>query len=764
MNSATRSATRLKPSQDTSLDVNLQNIQNLPNLHDLHNLHRHRLSNLTTTTRLSPGRAVLRAVVFLVILMGLAPSVASAAPVNLVINGQRVEVSPAPFIVDGRTVAPVRAVSENLGATVGWNDQTRIVTVSRDDRLLRLRIDNRLVDVRRGLAGGANGAGQDPAQDVTSSAILSDVPPRIYQDRTFIPLRLAATSLGLSVRWDGATRTVFIDSADTVTGALNSPVAITSPRSGQVISGLTDLQVAIVDKLPVGAAEVRFLLLDPETGRGPVVARGSITGTHRLQVDPAYNGARFLAAVIYDEAGGFLTGDAIPVQVSVLPQVSLNGAAPNQVVSGNITLTARANFPAAYVRYEILNPETGEVRELTKIDPLGQFVWRPRLTDNGKRIIRVAAGDRLGNTHPGAAVSVTVAVERHLALTGVSAGATLDGPVNLGISSNFPARETMFLLRDPTTGYYEVLARVEGASGYRWFPTPDQAGRRELLAAVTDQQGYTHRTGLVPINVAGTGRLVLETVGPNQVLTGEVKLRSWANIPLARIEYVLSNPQTGAERLIISGTDPGATYTWKPGPNDAGPWQLFSRGTGPAGEKLLSKTIPVRVYTGPLYGPRPAIERDRFLAFTTEHALRSQALTGMSAALQVAQAILESAWGQSSPVDKYTGQPSYNLFGIKGTGPAGSVISNTWEEYNGIVYRVDAPFRAYRNPAESWDDHKRLLLTSGRYEPFRAVMHDSTQGAWALKRAGYATDSQYPLKLIDLVRRYDLYHLDELAP
>ena len=133
----------------------------------------------------------------------------------------------------------------------------------------------------------------------------------------------------------------------------------------------------------------------------------------------------------------------------------------------------------------------------------------------------------------------------------------------------------------------------------------------------------------------------------------------------------------------------------------------------------------------------------------------------MSAALQTAQAILETGWGQSTPADKYTGKPSNNLFGIKGKGSAGSVISNTWEEYNGTTFRIDAEFRAYNSPEESWNDHKTLLLTSSRYEPYRQVMHNSTLGAWALKRTGYATDSKYPLKLIDIIKRYDLHLLDE---
>jgi flagellum-specific peptidoglycan hydrolase FlgJ len=135
----------------------------------------------------------------------------------------------------------------------------------------------------------------------------------------------------------------------------------------------------------------------------------------------------------------------------------------------------------------------------------------------------------------------------------------------------------------------------------------------------------------------------------------------------------------------------------------------------------------------------------------------------MSAALQAAQAILETGWGQSVPVDKYSGKFSYNLFGIKGTGTNGSVVSNTWEVYNGVTYRIDANFRAYNSAAESLNDRNKLLLTASRYEPFRAVMYDSTLGAWAIKRAGYATDPQYPAKLLNIIKKYGLLELDRVG-
>ncbi|TDA64083.1 MAG: hypothetical protein D9V47_14610 [Clostridia bacterium] len=448
---------------------------------------------------------------------------------------------------------------------------------------------------------------------------------------------------------------------------------------------------------------------------------------------------------------------------SETPQVSPGGLVPGQQVTATTALSVQANFLAAFIRYDLGDPATGKVKELAQTDPYAPFNWTPGWADNGERTVQAVVYDRLGQAYPGPVVPVRVAVERKLVFKGPAAGAVLDGPVNLGVSLNFSARRVQYILRDPDSGREEVLATVEGASGYRWFPGPDQAGRRELWAVVTDDQGNTFRTGTVEVEVKGTPRLLLTSVGPKQVLAGAVQLRSQSNVPLTGIEYELINPKTGAVRAIAGGADALAAYNWTPAQGDAGSWQLRAVGTRSSGEKLLSESIPVRVHTGKLYGPQPITEKDKFLDLASGLAKDVQAKTGMSAALQVAQAILETGWGQSSPVDKYTGRRSNNLFGIKGQGPAGSVTSNTWEEYNGVTFQVEAAFRAYHNVSESWADHQQLLLTGSRYEGFREVMYNSVQGAWAMKRAGYATDSKYPLKLMDIIRRYQLDRLDEVG-
>ena len=79
-----------------------------------------------------------------------------------------------------------------------------------------------------------------------------------------------------------------------------------------------------------------------------------------------------------------------------------------------------------------------------------------------------------------------------------------------------------------------------------------------------------------------------------------------------------------------------------------------------------------------------------FIALVVEGAQEFQVKTGVFASVTIAQAALETGWGQFIPVDKYTGKLSYNLFGVKGVGPAGSVTCQTWEVIDGKKVVVDA--------------------------------------------------------------------------
>jgi flagellum-specific peptidoglycan hydrolase FlgJ len=146
-----------------------------------------------------------------------------------------------------------------------------------------------------------------------------------------------------------------------------------------------------------------------------------------------------------------------------------------------------------------------------------------------------------------------------------------------------------------------------------------------------------------------------------------------------------------------------------------------------------------------------------FISLVAPGAVAAQQRLGVPAAVTIAQAIEESAWGQSSLAARY-----HNLFGIKGAGPAGSVTLPTQEYENGGWVTIDAQFAVYHNDAESIAGHAELLASSGYY--VRAMADRAHPDAFANDLTGvYATDPDYGANLIALMKLYNLYQYDTAA-
>ncbi len=147
----------------------------------------------------------------------------------------------------------------------------------------------------------------------------------------------------------------------------------------------------------------------------------------------------------------------------------------------------------------------------------------------------------------------------------------------------------------------------------------------------------------------------------------------------------------------------------------------------------------------------PSGTRGAFLANVIPGAAFADWRWGVPASVTVAQAILESGWGSSAP--------GFNLFGMKGEGPAGSNARRVVEYRGGKRRRATQAFRAYSSFAESLADHARVLATSRRYAKARAAADDPAAYARALTGV-YATDPRYAKKLCDIVDRYALDRFD----
>jgi len=154
---------------------------------------------------------ILVAIAMLVPLIGGALTVNANADVSVTVDGKRVVFPDAkPFIDEnGRTLIPVRFVTEDLGATVEWNVQDREVYITKDGVYIMIRIDQKMILVN----------GRTKAMD--TKAIIKD-------DRTYMPIRYVAEELGATVGWDASTRTVIIT---TVKDVEPTPTPVKKPSA-----------------------------------------------------------------------------------------------------------------------------------------------------------------------------------------------------------------------------------------------------------------------------------------------------------------------------------------------------------------------------------------------------------------------------------------------------------------------------------------------------------------------------------------------------
>jgi flagellum-specific peptidoglycan hydrolase FlgJ len=214
--------------------------------------------------------------------------------------------------------------------------------------------------------------------------------------------------------------------------------------------------------------------------------------------------------------------------------------------------------------------------------------------------------------------------------------------------------------------------------------------------------------------------------------------------PAAGQQAVAAIP--GVISPVSAASKPTATATPTPAPTaTAAP---TASPAAPAGH-YRKHTAPEQTTTAP--GTQAQQE---FINLIAPGAIAAQHRFGVPAAVTIAQAIDESSWGNSS-----LAADDHNLFGIKGTGPAGSVSLPTSEYLNGQWVTVNAAFRVYHNAAESISDHAELLATSGYYQ--RAMADRAIPDAFANDLTGiYATDPHYGANLIALMRLYNLYRFD----
>jgi len=122
------------------------------------------------------------------------------------------------YIKGGRTIIPVRAITEGMGAAVTWDPDSQSVTVSKDGVEIILTVNSTTVQV--------NGKEQQ-----------IDVPAEITNGMTYVPLRFIAETFGMDVDWDEETGAIDMEEESTATETTTDSAIDTTTGGEQTTSG-----------------------------------------------------------------------------------------------------------------------------------------------------------------------------------------------------------------------------------------------------------------------------------------------------------------------------------------------------------------------------------------------------------------------------------------------------------------------------------------------------------------------------------------------
>jgi hypothetical protein len=120
-----------------------------------------------------------------------APKTVKPAALTVYINGAKQTYDQPPVVDNGRALVPLRGIFESLGATVNWNASSKTVTATKTGINMSLKIGSK-----------------SPVVNGKTKSI--DVPAKVVNGRTLVPLRFVSETLGAGVSYDASARTIKI--------------------------------------------------------------------------------------------------------------------------------------------------------------------------------------------------------------------------------------------------------------------------------------------------------------------------------------------------------------------------------------------------------------------------------------------------------------------------------------------------------------------------------------------------------------------------
>lgn len=118
--------------------------------------------------------------------------------ISVLLNGNPIAFDVAPQIIDGRTMVPIRAIFESMGAVVEWDAATSSAICTKDNTVVKMTVNSNHMYINNQLS-------------------VMDTAPVVINGRTLAPARYVAEAFGAQVNWDAVTNTVVISSEKMIT-------------------------------------------------------------------------------------------------------------------------------------------------------------------------------------------------------------------------------------------------------------------------------------------------------------------------------------------------------------------------------------------------------------------------------------------------------------------------------------------------------------------------------------------------------------------
>lgn len=135
-------------------------------------------------------------IIFLVFILCMGCTLPASAAPTVLVDGIQLSFDVPPAIEQGRTLVPLRAIFEALGAEVHWDGKTQTVTALAGETQIVLTIGKTTAHINK-------------------QPRVIDVPAKIVTGRTLVPLRFISEALGADVQWHDKTQTIVISTQKT---------------------------------------------------------------------------------------------------------------------------------------------------------------------------------------------------------------------------------------------------------------------------------------------------------------------------------------------------------------------------------------------------------------------------------------------------------------------------------------------------------------------------------------------------------------------